>query len=79
MRDIILRIKSEVTEDEIQRIYEIDFNSEEIKNQIDPQSKIERVFRGEQSDNSSGILASIWIMFSCTTPTATARNSHSDP
>ena len=30
-----------LTEDEIQRIYEIDFNSEEIKNQIDPQSKIE--------------------------------------
>lgn len=30
-----------LTEDEILRIYEIDFNSEEIKNQIDPQSKIE--------------------------------------
>ena len=30
-----------LTEEEIQRIYEIDFNSDEIKNQIDPQSKIE--------------------------------------
>ena len=30
-----------LTEDEILRIYKIDFNSEEIKNQIDPQSKIE--------------------------------------